>query len=250
MSVDLYCLVLEKLLDEAEINEFSGVGAIGGVATPLGAGPSGKVKYRSGKSKSNAAYKKKRKKSKTKSPSWYLKNGHIKKKLQEQNATECLTSGAQFHTYIDNKDVGINVDLPFELSIDENEAADLETLLHNAVEMILRPYFKKEKSFRKKMYNIRNAGKKVVAFDYHGTLVDVDRDKNVLPRVNMINKLIQYMKSGAYIVIYTAAPEIDREKITSELLRLNIPYDMLEMDKPEFDIMYDNRFVGPYQDWV
>jgi hypothetical protein len=25
---------------------------------------------------------------------------------------------------------------------------------------------------------------------------------------------------------------------------------MLEMDKPEFDIMYDNRFVGPYQDWV
>jgi hypothetical protein len=58
------------------------------------------------------------------------------------------------------------------------------------------------------------------------------------------------MNSGAYIVIYTAAPESDREKITSELRQFNIPYDMLEMDKPEFDIMYDNRFVGPYQDWV
>ena len=65
MNDDLYFLVLEALLDEAEINEFSGVGAIGGVATPLGAGPSGKVKYRSGKSKSNSAYKKKSKSKKS-----------------------------------------------------------------------------------------------------------------------------------------------------------------------------------------
>ena len=248
MNGDLYYIVLEKLLDEAEINEFSGVGAIGGVATPLGAGPSGKVKYRSGKSKSNSAYKNKNKK--TKSPSWYLKNGPTKKRLQEQNSTKCLTSGAQFHTHINDKDVGINVDLPFNLNIDENEASNLETLLHNAVEMILRPYFKKDKSFRKKMHNIRKSGRRVIAFDYHGTLVDVINNKNVLPRIEMINKLIQYMKSGAYIVIYTAAPESDREKITNELTQFNIPYDMLEMDKPEFDIMYDNRFVGPYQDWV
>ena len=250
MNDDLYYLVLETLLDEAEINEFSGVGAIGGVATQPGPIPSGKVKYRSGKSKSNSAYKKKSKNKKTKSPSWYLKNGPAKKRLQEQNATKCLTTGAQFHTYIDNRDVGINVDLPFDLNIDEYEASHLETLLHNAVEMVLRPYFKKDKEFRKKMHSIRSSGRKVIAFDYHGTLVDVMSDKNVYPRIEMINKLIQYMNSGAYIVIYTAAPESDREKITGELRQLNIPYDMLEMDKPEFDIMYDNRFVGPYQDWV
>ena len=107
MNSDLYYLVLEALLDEAEINEFSGVGAIGGVATPLGTGSTGKVKYRSGKSKSDSAYKKKTrsKKSKTKSPSFYLKNGPAKKRLQEQKAVK------------------------------------METLLHNDVELVLSRYW-------------------------------------------------------------------------------------------------------------
>ena len=161
-----------------------------------------------------------------------------------------MTSGAHFHQSINKDKVDISVDIPFDLDIDEKEAEIFETLLHNAVELVLRPYFKKDKTFRRKMYNIRKSGRKVIAFDYHGTLVDVMSDKSVKPRLNMINKLLNYMNSGAYIVIYTAAPESDREKITFELQSLNIPYDMLEMDKPEFDIMYDNRFVGPYQDWV
>ena len=141
MSSDLYYLVLEKLLDEAEINEFSGAGAIAMVATPLGAGPSGKVKYRSGKSKSNSAYKKKRKRSKTKSPSYYLKNGPKKKKLQEQNATQCLTSGAQFHIQTSPTNISVDVDFPFTLDLDMNSAIEMETLLHNAVELVLSRYW-------------------------------------------------------------------------------------------------------------
>ena len=47
MEQEIYYLVLERL-----VQEFSGVGAIGGVATPLGAGPTGRVKYRSGNAKS------------------------------------------------------------------------------------------------------------------------------------------------------------------------------------------------------
>jgi|TARA_B100001063_G_scaffold211651_1_gene210101 hypothetical protein len=73
MEQELYYLVLERLMQE-----FSGVGAIGGVATPLGTGPSGKVKYRSGKAKSNSAYKTKKRtkksKSKNRSVQYYLKN--------------------------------------------------------------------------------------------------------------------------------------------------------------------------------
>ena len=80
MEQELYCLVLEKL-----VQEFSGAGAIVGVVTPIGTGPTGKVKYRSGKEKSDSAYKRKRKrkskkkrtkKSKTKNRSvqYYLKN--------------------------------------------------------------------------------------------------------------------------------------------------------------------------------
>ena len=76
MDQELYCLVLDRL-----VQEFSGVGAIGGVATPLGAGPTGRVKYRSGNSKSDSAYKRKTKKKRTKksksknrSVQYYLKN--------------------------------------------------------------------------------------------------------------------------------------------------------------------------------
>tara|TARA_B100000212_G_scaffold296362_1_gene239692 strand:- start:1336 stop:1776 length:441 start_codon:yes stop_codon:yes gene_type:complete len=145
MNSDLYCLVLETLLEEAELNEFSGVGAIGGVATPLGAGPSGRVSYRDGNSKSNSAYKKKkktRKKSKkSRSPSWYIKNGPSKKTLKEQNATRCLTSGAQFHISTSPSGVGIDVDFPFQLNLDENQAIEMETLLHNAIELVLSRYW-------------------------------------------------------------------------------------------------------------
>lgn len=74
MEQEIYYLVLERL-----VQEFSGVGAIGGVVTPLGAGPTGKVKYRSGNAKSDSAYKRKKKrtkksKSKNRSVQYYLKN--------------------------------------------------------------------------------------------------------------------------------------------------------------------------------
>ena len=248
MNTELYCLILEEILDEAELNEFSGVGAIGGVATPLGAGPSGKVKYRSGNSKSDSAYKKKNKK--TKSPSWYIKNGPAKrKKLQEQNQTPCLTSGAIFDTHIESKDVGINVSLPFELDIDENEAIRLETLLHNAVEMILRPYFMKDTVINNETLK-KEKSRKVIAFDFHDTLAEKQDDGTVIPRFEMIEKLKNYYNDYNFIVIYTAAPEKDRDLITGQLHSLGIPYDVLAMEKPRFDKMYDDRYVGPDMDWV
>ena len=76
MEKELYYLVLERLM-----NEFSSAGAIGGVSVPLGAGPAGRVKYRSGDAKSDSAYKRKTKKKRTKkskiqkrSVQYYLKN--------------------------------------------------------------------------------------------------------------------------------------------------------------------------------
>ena len=68
---NLYYLVLESLIEEAELNEFStmGGGAVGGVSVPLGAGPRGRVTYRDGNDKSDSAYKEKTKKSKKKKKS-------------------------------------------------------------------------------------------------------------------------------------------------------------------------------------
>ena len=57
------------------------------------------------------------------------------------NATKCLTSGAQFHTNIKSNKVSISVDIPFDLNLDIEEASIIETLMHNALEQILRPYF-------------------------------------------------------------------------------------------------------------
>jgi hypothetical protein len=55
--------------------------------------------------------------------------------------TRCLTSGAIFHTGISEDNVSVKVDLPFKLKITDEEAEILETLIHNQMELILRPYF-------------------------------------------------------------------------------------------------------------
>jgi len=57
------------------------------------------------------------------------------------NSTKCLTDGAIYKTAVTNMRVSATVELPFALEITEQEAEILETLLHNQLETILRPYF-------------------------------------------------------------------------------------------------------------
>lgn len=172
----------------------------------------------------------------------------IKSILKEQNSTRCLTSGAQFHQSIENDRIGIDVDLGFDLELSEREAIELETLLHNAVELVLRPYFEGRKDIEQQ--EVKSSGRKVVAFDFHDTLVEEHEDGSVTPREGMIEKLKQHYKDFSFIVIYTAAPESDRNLIRSQLAYLGIPYDVLAMEKPRFDMMYDDRYIGPKSDWV
>ena len=56
--------------------------------------------------------------------------------------TKCLTPETNFHINIGTKYISIRVVLPFELKVKEEEAEILEKLLHNQVELVLRPYFK------------------------------------------------------------------------------------------------------------
>ena len=55
--------------------------------------------------------------------------------------TKCLTPDTVFHTNIGTKYISARVVLPFELMINEKEAEILEKLLHNQIELVLRPYF-------------------------------------------------------------------------------------------------------------
>ena len=64
-------------------------------------------------------------------------------KLLEQNKTVCQTPGSQFHVGVKDKQVTCKVDLPIDLDLTEKEAKLLETNIHNAMELVLAPYFKK-----------------------------------------------------------------------------------------------------------
>ena len=55
--------------------------------------------------------------------------------------TKCLTPDAKFHTYIGERLIAIDVELPFNLDINEHEAILLENLIHNQLEVVLRSYF-------------------------------------------------------------------------------------------------------------
>jgi len=65
------------------------------------------------------------------------------KNINEAVKTKCQTEGAIYQTDISEKNVSINVKIPFNLDLDKNEAKLLEDNLHNALELVLAPYFKK-----------------------------------------------------------------------------------------------------------
>ena len=57
--------------------------------------------------------------------------------------TKCLTSGGHFHIGIGPKNIQAIVDLPFEIKLSEEEAEILTRLIHNQLELVLRPYWRK-----------------------------------------------------------------------------------------------------------
>ena len=67
---------------------------------------------------------------------------HIKK-FNEAVKTECQTDGAIYQAEISEDTITMTVKLPFALDLDENEAKLLESNIHNAMELVLAPYFKK-----------------------------------------------------------------------------------------------------------
>ena len=105
-------------------------------------------------------------------------------------------------------------------------------------------------SYIKEVLKESGVGRKVIAFDFHDTLVNELEGGGVSPRHEMIEKLKGYYRNYDFVVIYTAAPEADREEVAGQLASLGIPYDALMMEKPRFDKMYDDRYVGPSDDWV
>lgn len=53
----------------------------------------------------------------------------------------CQTPGAVFHITVYGSQVAVSVDLPLKLELTEEEAAVLEANIHNAIELVLIPYW-------------------------------------------------------------------------------------------------------------
>lgn len=106
------------------------------------------------------------------------------------------------------------------------------------------------KRYIKEVLKEGGVGRQVIAFDFHDTLVSEMEDGVVMPRHKMIEKLKDHYRNYDFVVIYTAAPESEREEVAGQLASLGIPYDVLMMEKPRFDKMYDDRYVGPSDEWV
>ena len=56
-------------------------------------------------------------------------------------STPCQTSGTDFHTHIVDNHIVVLIELPFDLDLTEEAAEMLEANLHNAMELVLAPYF-------------------------------------------------------------------------------------------------------------
>ena len=67
---------------------------------------------------------------------------HIKK-FNEAVKTECQTPDAKFNIEINDEKVSVEVELPMKLDLTEDEAKLLESNIHNAMELVLAPYFEK-----------------------------------------------------------------------------------------------------------
>jgi len=72
---------------------------------------------------------------------WNTNGLHWRKVKVAALETECQTPGAVYDTEIGPKDVKVDVKLPGELDLDEDQAELLEKNLHNVVELALAPHF-------------------------------------------------------------------------------------------------------------
>jgi hypothetical protein len=66
------------------------------------------------------------------------------RKFTEAVKTECQTPEANYNIEINDTKVSVEVELPMKLDLTEEEAKLLESNIHNVMELVLAPYFKKE----------------------------------------------------------------------------------------------------------
>lgn len=96
-----------------------------------------------------------------------------------------------------------------------------------------------------------------IRVDIDGTLCDyMDWDdagepvlESVFPRADVVDRVNELFDEGETIVIWTARVEGERAATEQQLRSFGVHYDRLEMGKPVFDLMIDDRARHP-KDWL
>ena len=65
------------------------------------------------------------------------------KPIVEAIETKCQTKGAIYNTDISENNISIDIEIPFNIDLTKSEAKLLENNIHNALELVLKPYFMK-----------------------------------------------------------------------------------------------------------
>ena len=65
-------------------------------------------------------------------------------KFTEALKTECQTPEANYNIEISKNSVAVEVELPIDLDLSEDEAKILEVNIHNMMEIVLSKYFTKK----------------------------------------------------------------------------------------------------------
>jgi len=70
---------------------------------------------------------------------------NFKLNINEALKTKCQTGDAVYNTIIKDKNINVDIKIPFILGLSEEEAKLLEANIHNAMELVLKPYFMNKK---------------------------------------------------------------------------------------------------------
>jgi hypothetical protein len=89
--------------------------------------------------------------------------------------------------------------------------------------------------------------KRIIAFDFDGTLTKAGSYETgkIEPNFPVIKRLREYYSEYLFIVIFTARPQDDFGIVSMFLKEWNIPYDSIVFNKIRYDVLYDDKAIGP-----
>lgn len=93
--------------------------------------------------------------------------------------------------------------------------------------------------------HLKNPNDKLIAVDLDGTLCIGKEEEDPEPISAMIEKVQEWYKKGAHIIIFTARPPKSYTHTAAWLTKHHVPFHGLAMSKkPAADVYVDNRALN------